>query len=180
MRSIELGFPNAAVAIRCDTHRHTAHDSSMAQIWYSHPPFFGQTVEMVRWLRRQPAASLVVKLPDGVQIAIAAWMLAPRACRQLHDIPTPRVRIDALLALRDLLDHSLLLPSASPATSWTSPRKGARDAQEPSQPPNVSRYAALGPSHRLAAAPRAATPAVPRSPCPAAHGAGARRTEQGA
>ena len=44
----------------------------MAQIWYSHHPFFGQTVEIVRWLRRQTSESLVVKLPDGVQIAIAA------------------------------------------------------------------------------------------------------------
>jgi hypothetical protein len=60
-----------------DTHRHTAHHSSMAQIWYSHHPFCGQTVEIVRWLRRQTSESLVVKLPDGVQIAIAAWMLDP-------------------------------------------------------------------------------------------------------
>ncbi len=77
----------------------------MAQIWYSHHPFFGQTVEIVRWLRRQTSESLVVKLPDGVQIAIAAWMLDPLACRQLQDAPTPRVSVDALLALRDMLDH---------------------------------------------------------------------------
>ena len=80
---------------------------------YSHHPFFGQTVEIVRWLRRQTSESLVVKLPDGVQIAMAAWMLAPLACRQLQDAPTPRVSVDALLALRDVLDHSLLLHPTS-------------------------------------------------------------------
>ena len=56
----------------------------MAQIWYSHHPFFGQTVEIVRWLRRQTSESLLVKLPDGVQIAIAAWMLDPLACSQRY------------------------------------------------------------------------------------------------
>ena len=35
----------------------------------------------------------------GVQIAIAAWMLAPLACRQLYDAPAPRLSVDALLAL---------------------------------------------------------------------------------
>jgi hypothetical protein len=90
----------------------------MAQIWYSHHPFFGQTVEIVRWLRRQTSESLVVKLPDGIQIAIAAWMLDPLACRQLYDAPAPRFSVDALLALRDVLDHSRLLHPTSPATSW--------------------------------------------------------------
>src|SRR5262245_62244834 len=99
----------------------------MAQIWYSHHPFCGQTVEIIRWLRRQSAESLVVKLPDGVQIAIAAWMLDPLACRQLQDTPPPRVSINTLLALRDVLDHSGLLHCASPATSAASPQKGAYD-----------------------------------------------------
>src|SRR5262245_19060495 len=100
----------------------------MAQIWYSHHPFFGQTVEIVRWLRRQPSESLVVKLPDGIQIAIAAWMLDPLACRQLYDAPAPRLSVDALLALRDLLDHSRLLYPTSPDTSRALQRKGVREA----------------------------------------------------
>jgi hypothetical protein len=152
----------------------------MAQICDSHHPCCGPMVEIVRWLRRQTAQRLVVKLPEGVQIAMAAWRLAPLACRQLPDAPPPCVSVDALLALRDVLDHSLLLPTPSPATSWASQRQGVRDAQEPSQPPTASGGAALGPSHRLAAAPRATTPAVPRPHCPTAHGQGARRTARGA
>jgi hypothetical protein len=35
----------------------------------------------------QTSESLVVKRPEGVQITNAAWMLAPLACRQLHDAP---------------------------------------------------------------------------------------------
>ena len=111
---------------------------------------------------------------------MAAWMLAPLACRQLHDAPPPCVSVDALLALRAVRDHSRLLHPPSPATAWASPRQGVREAHEPSQPPTASGCAALAPSHRLAAAPRATTPAVPRPHGPAAHGPGARRTARGA
>jgi hypothetical protein len=90
------------------------------------------------------------------------------------------VSVDALLALRDVLDHALLLPITAPATSGASQRQGGRDAQEPSQPPTASGGAALAPSNRLAAASRVTTPAVPRPHCAAAHGPGARRTERGA
>src|SRR5262245_53666394 len=111
---------------------------------------------------------------------MAAWRLDPLACRPLQDAPTPCVRVDALLALRDGLDHSLLLHPTSPATSGASQRQGGREAPEPWQPPTASGCAALAPSNRLVAAPRATTPAVLRPPCPVAHGQGARRTKRGA
>src|SRR5262245_44694174 len=107
-------------------------------------------------------------------------MLDPLACRPLQDAPTPCVSVAALLALRDVLDHSRLLHTTAPATSGASPRKGVRDAPEPYPPPTASGCAALDPSNRLAAAPRAPTPAVPRPHCPVAHGPGARRTKRGA
>jgi len=119
-------------------------------------------------------------LPEGVQSAMAAWMLAPLACRQLQETPPPRVSSHALLALRDVLDHSGLLHWASPATSGAAPPQGACDAAARSPRPQASGDAALGPSHGLAATPRATTSAVPRPHGPAAHGAGARRTAQGA
>jgi hypothetical protein len=119
----------------------------MAQICYSHHPFCGQTVEIVRGLRRQPAESLVVKLPEGVQIAIAAWMLAPLACRPLPDTPPPCVRVDALLALRDVLDPSLVLHITAPAPAGASQRQGGRAAPEPSPPPPCLRRGGPGPLH---------------------------------
>jgi hypothetical protein len=104
--------------MRADTHRHTTHHASMAQIWYAHHPCCGQPVEMVRWGRRQTSASRVVKRPDGVQSAMASWRLDPLACRQLHDAPAPRFSVEARLALRDVLDHARLLHPTAPATSW--------------------------------------------------------------
>src|SRR5438552_10662460 len=102
-------------------------------------------------------------------------MLAPLAWRPRQDAPPPCVRVDALLARRDVLAHALVLPTTAPATSWASPRQGGGKAQEPAQPPTASGGAALGPSHRLAAAPRATMPAVPRPHYPTAHGQSARR-----
>jgi hypothetical protein len=111
---------------------------------------------------------------------MAAWRLAPLACRQRQDTPPPGVSVDARLALRDGLDHALLRHSTAPAPSGAAPRKGVREAQEPSQPPPAAGGAALAPSNRLAAASRVTTPAVPRPHGAAAHGPGAWRPERGA
>src|SRR5919197_160298 len=79
---------------------HTTHPSSIIRIGYHHHPFFGQTVEIIRWLRRQHSESLVVKLQDGLELAIPAWMLDPLACSQVHDAAVPPPTVEALLALR--------------------------------------------------------------------------------
>src|SRR5262245_26863222 len=105
---------------------------------YHHHPFFGQTVEIVRWLRRQTSDSLVLKLRDGLEMAIPSWMLDPLACGDISDAPAPRLSVEALWALRDLLDHQPLLHAASPATPCASPPEGARDAQASSSAPTAA------------------------------------------
>src|SRR5262245_59645135 len=107
-------------------------------------------------------------------------MLAPLACRPLQDTPPPCVRVDALLALRDVLDPSLVLHITAPAPAGASQRQGGRAAPEPSPPPPASGGAALAPSNRLAAASRVTTPAGPRPHGAAAHGPGAWRPARGA
>src|SRR4029434_7178269 len=86
------------------TYLHTAHHSSIVRICYHHHPFFGQTGEIIRWLRRQTSESLVIELQDGLELAIPAWMLDPLACSLVHDAPAPCLTVEALLALRALLD----------------------------------------------------------------------------
>src|SRR5713226_7681410 len=72
--------PVPCVGTGCGTYLHTTHHSSIVRICYHHNPFFGQTGEIIRWLRRQPSESLVIKLQDGLELAIPAWMLDPLAC----------------------------------------------------------------------------------------------------
>ena len=151
------------------TYLHTTHHSSIVRICYHHHPFFGQTVEIIRWLRRQTSDSLVIKLQDGLELALPSWMLDPVACSLMHDAPAPRLTMETLLALRALLDRQPLLPAALPATPCVSQPEGARDAQESSSSPIVAGPRALHHPRRVApAAPRPA-PAVSRAPRPTAH-----------
>ena len=147
---------------------HTTHHSSIVRICYHHHPFFGQTVEIIRWLRRQTSESLVIKLQDGLELAIPAWMLDPLACSRVCDAPAPRLSIAALLALRALLDHQPLLRAAIPATPCVSQPEGARDAQESSSSPTATGPLAL-PQRRVGPAAHRQAPAVSRAPRPTAH-----------
>src|SRR5262249_58310815 len=129
---------NTAAVTRYGTYLHTAHHSSIGRICYQHHPFYGQTVKIIRWLRRQTAESLVIKLQDGLELAIPSWMLDPLACRLVHDAPAPCLPVETLLALRELLHRQPLLHTAIPTTPCVSHPEGARDAQESSSSPSVA------------------------------------------
>jgi hypothetical protein len=174
------GWQNRSIVIRCGTHRHTTHHSSIAEICYPHHPFFGQTVEILRWLRRQTSDSVIIKLPDGLQMAIPAWMLDLLACRQVNEAPEPRLSVDALVALGDLLDQSPLLPLRAPAISGASQPKGESDAHQSSRSLPPTEPAPLRAPHRVAAAARTPAAPVSRAAHPAAHPGDARRVEPGA
>jgi hypothetical protein len=87
----------------------------------------------------------------------------------VHDAPAPRLTVEALLALRALLDRQPLLHPALPATPCVSPPEGARDAQESSSAPSGAGPRALHHPHRLATAAHRQAPAVSRAHCPTAH-----------
>jgi hypothetical protein len=150
------------------TYLHTAHHSSINRICYHYHPFFGQTVTIVRWLRRQTSDSLVIQLQDGLELAIPSWMLDPLACSRVRDAPAPCLSVEALLALRALLDHQPLLHAAIPATPCVSQPEGVRDAQESSAPTTAGSLALHQP-HRVATAAHRQAPAVSRAHCPPAH-----------
>ena len=112
-------------------------------------------------------------------MAIPSWMLDPLACSRVSDAPAPRLRIEALLALRALLDHQPLLRAAIPATPCVSQPEGARDAQESSASPTVAGPFALQQPHRVATAAHRQAPAVSRAHGPTAHPRQPQCPEQG-
>jgi hypothetical protein len=151
------------------TYLHTTHHASIARICYPYHPFFGQSVESIRWLRHQTSDSLVIQLQDGLQLASPSWRLEPLACHHVSDAPVPCLSIEALLALRALLAPHPLLRSAIPTTPCVSQPEGARDAQESASTPTDARPLALPhPTHRAPAAHRQ-TPAMSRAHGPTAH-----------
>lgn len=94
-------------------HRRTTHDLYSAKICYRHHPLYGTEVEVVRYLRRTNPAILVVKLPDGRQLAVPEWMLSPLMCEQLKEEAEPRIALAALQELRQLIDIQTSLASVS-------------------------------------------------------------------
>jgi hypothetical protein len=81
---------------------------------------------VVRALRRFDEESFVVKLPDGHQIAVPAWMLDAIFCSQLPQRDYP-IALKALLQLAELIELQRLPSSATDSESGTSPRRGGID-----------------------------------------------------
>ena len=72
---------------------------------------------MVRVLRRGAEEVVVVKLHQGLQIAVPGWMLDAIHCGRLPQEARPRVALAALLELAALLNIQRLHFSASPPNS---------------------------------------------------------------
>ena len=58
----------------------------------------------MRALRRFDEESFVVKLPEGHQIAVPAWMLDAIFCSQLPQRDHPLIALEALLELAELIE----------------------------------------------------------------------------
>jgi hypothetical protein len=94
------------------THPHTAHQPSLATVYYRYHPFVGEEVEILRRSRRSPAESVLVRLcRDGAQVVVPCWMLDAGFCAGLVDEDQPRLNVAALTELRRLLDSQPLLAS---------------------------------------------------------------------
>ena len=91
-------------------------------------PFYGTEVEVVRALRRFDEQSFVVKLPEGLQIAVPAWMLDPVFCGQLPQRDHPLIALEALLELARFIETQRLPSSVTHSESGPSPRRGGIDA----------------------------------------------------
>lgn len=110
------------------TSPHTTHRLSPQKIHYRHHPFQGSEVEVVRALRRSGEEVLVVKVPQGYQIAVPGWMLDAMYCSRLPQEARPRVALAALLELATLLDTQRLPSAACAPQSGPSSQKGVTDA----------------------------------------------------
>ena len=60
-------------------------------------------------MRRIGSAILIVRFPDGLQLAVPEWMLSPQVCQRLTDQLEPRIAIEALEELRRLIDAQTLV-----------------------------------------------------------------------
>jgi hypothetical protein len=92
------------------TYHHTAQQLGPARIAYQYHPYFDREVQVVRRLKAQESPGVVVELEEGLRIAMPCWMLDEVLCQSMTLEGRPRVAVDALRLLRDLVD----LRAASP------------------------------------------------------------------
>jgi hypothetical protein len=100
-----------------------------AKICYRYHPRYGTTVQVVRYLRRGSAAVVVVRLPDGSQLATPEWMLKPEACEELKVEAKPRISVSALLDICQLIGAHVSAVADNSHTCAES-AAGRRDAQQ--------------------------------------------------
>jgi hypothetical protein len=143
----------------------TTHDLHTTKICYRFHPYYGVEVEVVRYLRRTESAILIVRLPGDAQVAIPEWMLNPQACDQLSHEESPRIAIDALLALHRLMGEQSI-KNTRQDRSCAESRSGGRDAQQRSG--RATAQAALRGGRDLERASGLDAGAMPRAVAPAA------------
>ena len=83
----------------------------------------------MRALRRYDDDILVVKVVEGLQLAVPGWMLDQPLCSQVRDEPKPRISVCALLNLCDLVDSQSLLTPNLADSRCASQDLGGNDAQ---------------------------------------------------
>jgi hypothetical protein len=75
---------------------------------------------------------VIIKLKDGLQVAIPRWMLDSADCASIRDELKPRVSIRALLVLRELIDGQSLSSAQQADSSRSSDHPpGGIDEQDP-------------------------------------------------
>jgi hypothetical protein len=109
---------------------HTAHNSTSAKVYYRHHPLFGTEVEIIKHKWNCSVDCVMVVVADETRCLIPRWMLDESLCAGLHDESLPRISIDALVALRQLLDAQSFPSNDSSATLSASAhqRKGETNA----------------------------------------------------
>jgi hypothetical protein len=140
----------------------TAHSLYPAKICYHYHPCHGVEVEPIRYLRRGGGAPIViVRLPDGLQLAIPEWMLSSEICERLRTEARPRISLDALIELRTLTDaqHSMV---AGDRRGCAESSAGGQDAQ-PREAGRTSAQASLRRRRALDNIPRGGAGTLPRA-----------------
>jgi hypothetical protein len=100
-----------------------------AKVCYRHHPLFGVEVEVIRYLRQNSAARVViVRCPGHLQLAVPEWMLNPLVCERLTDEQQPRIAIEALWDLRQLLNEQMTI-SPTQVSSCAESSTGGKNAQ---------------------------------------------------
>jgi len=92
-------------------------------IHYPHHPRAGERVVVVRRLQHGGSMHFAIDQPDGTRGLLPAWMTEPWA-QQLPVTEVPRLALEALRALRSIVDGALLSLSSSATKEGDNDERG--------------------------------------------------------
>ena len=120
-------------------HRHTTHQLGPRKIAYRFHPFFDREVQVIRKLRAYEEAALLVQVDDDVRIAIPCWMLDQSVCEPMELSEKPRISIESLLQLNDLITQrtSLVKEDGTGRGSNVDEREATRPTTTKGPTPNT-------------------------------------------
>ena len=107
---------------------HNAHHFQTVTVYYRWHPLYGQTLAVWRRTRNRHGEHVFCRLPDDTLCALPVWMFDP-ACAESTLGPAV-IAVDALSALRDLLDALRGVDGGGQASSLRSPREEVDEATD--------------------------------------------------
>jgi hypothetical protein len=117
------GFPQDGLPLAVEKQLHTTHVSNSVRVHYPHHPHFGDLVQVIRPTSSFGPNQAVLLLPNGKRLVVPMWMLDEERCKEMQIMAQPVVAVDALFALRDLL-QSQRLPVEEKLTCSDKPLPG--------------------------------------------------------
>jgi hypothetical protein len=100
----------------------------MRRFWYKYHPLYGREVPVVRKFSTGRARGWVIDLGDDTTLGVPDWMLDDQACAEVVDSAAPRISLDGLRQLRQLLDSQQQIGEKVSVRSPAQPEQGATDA----------------------------------------------------
>src|SRR5579884_4022781 len=105
---------------------HNAHRFEAVTVYYRWHPLFRQTLRVQKRMKDRHGEHIFCELPDGTVCSLPSWMFRPE-CAYLA-LGSPIVSVEALAALRDLLDTLRARPQCDMHSLDQSSKEGVNEA----------------------------------------------------
>ena len=119
---------------------HNAHHFETATVYYRWHPLFHQTLRVHKRMKDRHGEHIFCELPDGTICSLPSWMFRPESMH--FSLGSPLISVEALAALRDLIEALRTPASCDMASLSQPPKEGVDEATSDTNKPAVQSPAA--------------------------------------
>ena len=105
---------------------HNAHNFETATVYYRWHPLFRQTLRVHKRMKDRHGEHIFCELPDGTICSLPSWMFRPESMH--FSLGSPLISVEALAALRELIEALRTPASCDMASLSQSPKEGVDEA----------------------------------------------------